>query len=644
MWRATLSLYSAAGLLSLALNQCYAGDMNTSMEEGYSAAQTAGSQAQSSIGGVQPQQYFEHYDANPPQSGYYQGGTQTDTSLGAKGQQELGTSEMGQLARESFINNPSDKIDWDSDMMKNVRNIQQNADVIAAGTGPQCVKQAINKVSYSSHSCQQAKSVEADCRREAHIETRSKVVKKQKTVAVSVPMQSSWSGRWNGQLVIPEKARLLRVAVRASGMPIPYSQACYYQWNGKCQASVGETFSIMGRALPVKVDALPNHSEQCSGGKNDHCTHRYNDGSSSVNQTFDVDMAVSAGQAFAVVKTSKTTGVRQPAGFTVNVTLTLEVEENVADPVVVWTEACTADKANDVQLSSQCVSPGGNRVVQVGGQSYTLYQDCWAYKDVYQVYESDDNTCSTYENDRNCTVGTRTCLRKVGMYCVMESLTYQCQHTVSSEGWVCGSQFFCSDGKCSAIKNDSNNDFQGAVSQLAALAAAGKDVSGMDPDKVRAFTGKGMSCRKSALGFSNCCKSSGWGQDVGLAQCNDEEKSIGKAKEKLLTVDIGEFCAKKVLGVCLQKKHSYCVFDSKLARIVQQQGREGQLHIGFGSAKSPDCRGVNMDELQRIQFDHLDFTDFYDELQSNVALPDQKQLTDRISDQIKNSLQQSGGK
>ncbi|KNE87042.1 hypothetical protein PSTG_19585, partial [Puccinia striiformis f. sp. tritici PST-78] len=156
-------------------------------------------------------------------------------------------------------------------------------------------------------------------------------------------------------------------------------------------------------------------------------------------------MAVSAGQAFAVVKTSKPTGVRQPAGFTVNVTLTLEVEENVADPVVVWTEACTADKANDVQLSSQCVSPGGNRVVQVGGQSYTLYQDCWAYKDVYQVYESDDNTCSTYENDRNCTVGTRTCLRKVGMYCVMESLTYQCQHTVSSEGWVCGSQFFCSD-------------------------------------------------------------------------------------------------------------------------------------------------------------------------------------------------------
>ncbi|XJF46948.1 conjugal transfer protein TraN (plasmid) [Escherichia coli] len=40
-----------------------------------------------------------------------------------------------------------------------------------------------------------------------------------------------------------------------------------------------------------------------------------------------------------------------------------------------------------------------------------------------------------------------------------------------------------------------------------------------------------------------------------------------------------------MLGVCLQKKRSYCQFDSKLAQIVQQQGRNGQLRISFGSAK-----------------------------------------------------------
>ncbi|HHP2104829.1 TPA: conjugal transfer protein TraN, partial [Klebsiella pneumoniae] len=92
---------------------------------------------------------------------------------------------------------------------------------------------------------------------------------------------------------------------------------------------------------------------------------------------------------------------------------------------------------------------------------------------------------------------------------------------------------------------------------------------------VRAFTGKAKFCKKFAAGFSNCCKDSGWGQDVGLARCSSEEKALAKAKKDKLTVSIGEFCSKKVLGICLEKKRSYCQFDSKLAQIVQQQGRNG---------------------------------------------------------------------
>nr|WP_255479115.1 conjugal transfer protein TraN [Arsenophonus endosymbiont of Aphis craccivora] len=58
-----------------------------------------------------------------------------------------------------------------------------------------------------------------------------------------------------------------------------------------------------------------------------------------------------------------------------------------------------------------------------------------------------------------------------------------------------------------------------------------------------------MAFRKTAIGFSNCCKSIGWGHDIGLASCDSEEKAIGKAKEKGLVVDVGEFCAEDVLGV-----------------------------------------------------------------------------------------------
>ncbi|END33372.1 type-1V conjugative transfer system mating pair stabilization family protein [Escherichia coli P0302308.4] len=34
---------------------------------------------------------------------------------------------------------------------------------------------------------------------------------------------------------------------------------------------------------------------------------------------------------------------------------------------------------------------------------------------------------------------------------------------------------------------------------------------------VRAFTGQAKFCKKAAAGYSNCCKDSGWGQDIGLA-------------------------------------------------------------------------------------------------------------------------------
>ncbi|WP_123004895.1 conjugal transfer protein TraN [Escherichia coli] len=129
---------------------------------------------------------------------------------------------------------------------------------------------------------------------------------------------------------------------------------------------------------------------------------------------------------------------------------------------------------------------------------------------------------------------------------------------------------------------------------------------------------------------------------IGLAKCSSDEKALAKAKSNKLTVSVGEFCSKKVLGVCLEKKRSYCQFDSKLAQIVQQQGRNGQLRISFGSAKHPDCRGITVDELQKIQFNRLDFTNFYEDLMNNQKIPDSGVLTQKVKEQIADQLKQAG--
>ncbi|SPW34553.1 conjugal transfer mating pair stabilization protein TraN [Edwardsiella tarda] len=155
---------------------------------------------------------------------------------------------------------------------------------------------------------------------------------------------------------------------------------------------------------------------------------------------------------------------------------------------------------------------------------------------------------------------------------------------------------------------------------------------------VRAFTGQPKFCKKFAVGFSNCCTDSGWGQDLGLAHCSSEEKALAKAKTKKLTVSVGEFCSKKVLGVCVEKKRSYCQFDSILAKIVQQQGREWQLGVGFGDASGPDCRGITVEELQRINFDRLDFADFSEDLMKNQSMPNHDALLNRVRDQIADKM------
>ncbi len=91
---------------------------------------------------------------------------------------------------------------------------------------------------------------------------------------------------------------------------------------------------------------------------------------------------------------------------------------------------------------------------------------------------------------------------------------------------VCGGDVFCLDGECDKAQSGQSNDFAEAVSQLAALAAAGKDVAALNGVDVRAFTGQAKFCKKAAAGYSNCCKDSGWGQDIGLAKCSSDEKAL----------------------------------------------------------------------------------------------------------------------
>lgn len=598
-------------LLTCASAGALAASMDASNQEGINAAKSANGTTS-----ADPNSYFDNYTSDAPQRDYYGDPTQTSTNIDVKGQTELSQSELGQTARESYVNNPADKLSYDSDMMKHSDEIRENANAITGVNGNQCVAQELNKTTYTTHSCEMASPLSQSCTRKATIVTTGS----RETFNTQLALNAGdVSGRRIDNYWIQYDITVPQDGTISSGTwEFLYPSAPGYH-GGRLDYSI----QVLGQNFRTKINysgAFGIATQEVKQGQIISLLVRNNSDGHNDQAADNFMKQLASGQMI------------------VRITLPMEAVRDTVSAGIQWTDSCPADMGDAVKMSEVCSDPGGTRSVTVGGKAYSLYSDCWGYTTQWNVFEDDTNTCQAYIDNPNCSEGTRTCTQKIGNLCVYSKLTYQCAHTVKSTGYICGSEFYCSDGSCSAMQAGQNQNFEAAVSQLAALAAAGKDFAGMDPDSVTAFTGKAMACRKSAAGFSNCCKSGGWGQDAGLAQCNTEEKEIGTGKEKKLVVKVGSYCSKKVLGVCLQQKEGYCVFDSKLARIVQEQGRRDQLGISFGSGSNPDCRGIRVAELQGIKFDHIDFSDFYDDLNSNIKLPDQDALNQRITSDIQNSL------
>ncbi|HBQ0588152.1 conjugal transfer protein TraN, partial [Klebsiella pneumoniae] len=57
-------------------------------------------------------------------------------------------------------------------------------------------------------------------------------------------------------------------------------------------------------------------------------------------------------------------------------------------------------------------------------------------------------------------------------------------------------------------------------------------------------------------------------------------------------------------------------------------------------ASSPDCRGITVAELQGIDFNKLDFTNFMDDLMKNQKIPENDVLTNKTRERIKEIMSQ----
>lgn len=264
-------------------------------------------------------------------------------------------------------------------------------------------------------------------------------------------------------------------------------------------------------------------------------------------------------------------------------------------------------------------------------------QPCWAWSRSYscaQFTEAQD--CQTLEATRGCKLVREDCL--AGEPCRTWERVYDCpvpDRPATTGQFICDGDVYCIDGSCETIQREANDEFKDAAVALNAMNQARRE---FDPDNLTLFKGTRESCSSKVFGVLNCCKGKGFPLIPGIQLlvalgCSREEMLLHQKDAQGLCAYVGTYCSSSFLGVCLTKRKVYCCFESKLSRILQEQGRQ-QLNKPWGKPKTEQCQGFTIDEFARLDLSKMDFSEVYAEFTDAARLPDELQATQDIQQKI----------
>jgi conjugal transfer mating pair stabilization protein TraN len=295
-------------------------------------------------------------------------------------------------------------------------------------------------------------------------------------------------------------------------------------------------------------------------------------------------------------------------------------------------QSCPARSDGQCRMTgSECTQPGGTRMIN--GVPTTA--SCWERTDTFHCegYGPTESNCNP---PSGCELKEEVCLDDVpDAECRQWENVYQCSKDVLVEEKNNSCQTrVCVGDLCVGNEDEGSDEAPDALAAMLAMRMAGEDYSA----NLTIFKGQPMRCRKAIFGFRNCCKDSGWGVDLGLTQCSEEEKTLMQRQEAKSTHYVGTYCSQKSLfGVCLEKAMRYCAFEGTIARIVQEAGRP-QLPKDWGTPKDADCSGFTIEEFQRLDLSNVDFSDFTADMMSRFTSPDPNSTLGRISGNIESLL------
>lgn len=285
-----------------------------------------------------------------------------------------------------------------------------------------------------------------------------------------------------------------------------------------------------------------------------------------------------------------------------------------------------------------CSSPGGWRVMD----GVRTYKDCWQYSYTKTCTISSRNDCGSYAHCYE--VGIKNCILKDSYgNCVNQQKEFSCKRRSldfieqkkvtyvptgdEAKKIVCRG-IPCIDGNCVDKSYEMDSSMMSSVAQLYGASK----LSGANDLRMQLFAGYSSQCSKKPAGYLNCCKTKGWGSELG-ASCNRDEKLLQEARSKNLCVYVGKTSSgRSPLHVT---KHHFCCFGNMLNKVFQIEGRK-QLGIGFGSGSSPDCRGLTLEEILRLDFERMDFSEFITEIKTGMRVPNIGDIDARVKGSLPN--------
>ncbi|RWR23133.1 conjugal transfer protein TraN [Sinirhodobacter populi] len=313
--------------------------------------------------------------------------------------------------------------------------------------------------------------------------------------------------------------------------------------------------------------------------------------------------------------------------------------ERIEDRLV---SSCAPEPAEQGCVAGESICTAGAEVRTIMG--FPVSRDCWEYSQGYTcLAEGVENytDCGPFQADPSCEVIGQTCLSYVEADESLGATPAECQHweyQYRCGGGIdlpeaCTAFNVCVGDLCEGIVDEPNTDFGNAAAWLTVLDEAAKDSEKtIDMQDVTLFSGTARNCKVGALSTINCCNDSGWANGI-LGDCSESELALMDRIQAKAAVYIGTYCSRRVLGVCLQKRRSYCTFNSQLGMVFQKEIRR-LAGSGWGSAKSPNCAGLPLDEIETIDWGEIDLSEAFEDMLNDANVPTTQMVTDYLRDRL----------